>query len=269
MKRGSLILLCCFSTAALQAQSASRPGSSQSVFSVEPIPVRKIALVMRLATSGIPQKDMRAVFTAESPLSAMYIKRWVITASPSLEDYPVSGDASPGPPCFNPVAIKAVCSVPEPNVEPLFRGEFDLTSSINHFSGSVAASAKKYLSVQGQLREHPEWTQQQVARLLASAGARYGPDKKRHFTAALPLKALETVFGPMHVKAVTSVKPGEGWGGYWRVRTAFVKNPNSGLIMYFEPFEGQLQVLYRTGPYRVWDPVDKKFKWEMPKEYKE
>jgi len=167
---------------------------------------------------------------------------------------------------MTPLAVKEVCSIQEIGGEPLFRGEFEIGQQLYRFAGRMTVVAEKVIAFQEQLRSHPEWRTAEVSQALVSAGAKYGPDKKKEFVKALPFKALQQIFGPMSIKYISSVEPGAGWGTYWKVRTIMKNNPRAGLVMSFEPFEGQLQLLYATGPVRTWDPVAKKFRWEMPKE---
>ncbi len=221
--------------------------------------------IVSIAAAGVPGKDFRVVFASEDSLASMHLRHWIVTIGRYPENYRTSLEISPGAPCTEPESIKEVCSIQEIPGEPLFRGTFDVVNRLYRFAGRTTDTAQKFLAFRDQLRAHPDWTQDQVVAALASAGAKYGPDKKNEFMATIPLKSLERVFGPMRLKDVTSIAPVPmTWPAYWQVRTVLLREPKTRLVMYFEPFEGRLQLLHVSQPVQTWDPGTKKLKWKYP-----
>jgi hypothetical protein len=125
-----------------------------------------------------------------------------------------------------------------------------------------------------QLNRHREWTQADLEHALAADGAQFGPDKEEQFRAALmpTFKVLEKAFGPMRVHRVVSIPPhlpevqskptAPGWPLYWKVVAIPLRSPKERVVMYFEPFAGELQQVYVTGLFSTWDSKAKKFKRE-------
>jgi hypothetical protein len=127
------------------------------------------------------------------------------------------------------------------------------------------------------LNAHQQWTQADIAAALAAAGAKFGPDKEKEFRATLAgsLKMLEKAFGPMRVNKVLSMKPSFltlpskehslfGWPAYWKVSTILLQNRKERLVLYFDPFEGQLQSLFVSQGSTVLDPKTHQRKWKPP-----
>jgi len=77
----------------------------------------------------------------------------------------------------------------------------------------------------------------------------------------------------MRIRKVSSLKPiflerpskdsvSIGWPAYWKVIVIPLGAPKDRIVMYFDPFEGQLQQLAVTGMVQTWDSKTKKLKWE-------
>lgn len=226
--------------------------------------------IVRIATAGLPAENFRVVFAAEDNRESMRLHHWIVTVERYPADYHVIDEVKTrlgfmAPPC--PESANEFCSIREIPGEPLFRGRFDAFSPglFHSFVGNMSTVVPKILAFRGHLKAHPEWTQADIVAALASAGAKYGPDKKKEFTATLPLDALQAVFGPMRLKDVSSMQPAlMGWPAYWKVRTVLARDPKTRIVMYFEPFEGQLQSLYISQPVRTWDAKTKTFIWKFP-----
>lgn len=241
----------------------------------------KMKQILRVATADLPGKDYRVVVAVENNRESLHLRHWIVTVQKYPADYKVVDDRTTtvvfsGPPC--PARRVEDCSIREIPGEPLFRGRFDLDDENDHFrafEGNIASTAEKMSAFNKQLNAHQQWTEADIATALASAGAKFGPDKEKEFTATLPpaLKTLERAFGPMRVHKVSSVKPTFltlpskgpslfGWPAYWKVIVVPLQAPKDRVVMYFEPFEGQLQQLFVTGLFQKWDPKTKTYKWE-------
>ncbi len=229
---------------------------------------RQMKEITRIATSNLSDRGSRVVFASEGNLESMSLRRWIVSVDLYPKSYRTSLAVMSGPPCVSPETIKETCSIQEISGEPLFLGKFETTGQLYSFAGRTAAAARKMLAFREDLKAHSEWSQHQVEEALASKGAKYGPEKKKEFMTVLPLKSLQRILGPMRLKDISSVPmtPPQQWPAYWKVRTVMIGNSKVGLVMYFEPFDGQLQMLYFTGPHKVWDPVTKTFKWENKNE---
>lgn len=240
--------------------------------------------IVRVATQDLPGKDYQVVFATENNLESSYPHPWFITVQKYPEDYNVMDDRTklvvfPGPPCASGKAAE-FCSVREIPGEPIFRGRFDFVNAKGRFlrfEGNIVSTASKMSEFNKQLNAHQQWAQADIAAALAAAGAKFGPDKEKEFRATLPLtlKSLEKVFGPMRVHKVVSMKPSFltlpskqpsvfGWPAYWSVSTILLRNPKERLLLYFEPFEGQLQSLFVSQGSTVLDPNTHKPKWKPP-----
>ena len=244
----------------------------------------KMKQIVRVATQDLSGKSYRAVFAAEDNRESLYLRHWIVT----VQEYPASyktvddltmGIVFSGPPCASGKATE-FCSINEVPGEPLFRGRFDIDDAKSHFrrfEGNIVSTAAKMSAFNKELNAHQQWTQDDIAAALAAAGAKFGPDKEKEFRATLPgsLKMLEKAFGPMRVNKVLSMKPSFltlaskehslfGWPAYWSVSTILLRNPKERVVMYFEPFEGQLQSLFVSQGSTVLDPKTHKPKWKPP-----
>lgn len=242
-------------------QSAVRNNKQRNVFP-------QMLDITRVATVNVPGNP-RLVFAAETDLvhktellEKPSLSRWVVSVQPYPDHYRVLPEVSGGAPCMSEYALKEWCAIEEIPGEPVFVGIFRLFGdTVDHFEGRRTSTARKVLAFRGQLEAHPEWDQSAVIAALNSAGAKYGPDKKQEFMAIVPIKALERVYGPLRLDRVVSVKPiPSGWAAYWQVRAISVSNPKKRLYMYFDPFEGELQLLYVDVPAKVWDEKTRTFK---------
>ncbi len=240
----------------------------------------KMELTVRVAAVGLQGKSYRVVLAAEDNGESIDFRHWIVTIQRYPADYKIMDDQTigvilPGPPCQGPTA--EYCSMRGIPSEPLFRGRFD-PDRFGHFrtfDGSITKTAAKMSAFREQLKANQQWTQAEIAAALAAAGARYGPDKEKEFTASLSsaLKTLEEAFGPMRLHKVSSMKPTfprlesmksliVGWPAYWKVIMVPLRKPKDRVVMYFEPFEGELQQLVVTGLFQKWDTNAKKYKWE-------
>jgi hypothetical protein len=240
--------------------------------------------IVRVATQDLPGKDYQVVFTTENNLESPYPHPWLVTVQKYPANYNAMDDRTKavlfsGPPCASGKAAE-FCSVREIPGEPLFRGRFDFVNAQGRFlrfEGNIVSTAEKMSAFNKQLNAHQQWTQTDIVAALAAAGAKFGPDKEKEFTATLAptLKILEKAFGPMRVHKVSSVKPSFltlpskepsvfGWPAYWKVSTILLRNRKERLVMYFEPFEGQLQSLVVSQGSTVLDPKTHKPKWKPP-----
>lgn len=244
----------------------------------------KMEQVLRAATAALPDKDYRVVFAVEDNRESLSLQHWVATVQKYPADYKVIDEQKmrimfSGPPCLSTNAAE-LCSIREIPGEPVFRGRFDLDDANGHFrrfEGNIISTASKMSAFDKELQTHQQWTQTDIAAALTAAGAKFGPDKEKEFRATLPavLKMLEKAFGPMRVNKVISIKPSFltlpskdpslfGWPAYWRVSTILVQNRKERLVLYFEPFEGQLQSLFVSQGSTVLDPKTHKPKWKPP-----
>jgi hypothetical protein len=242
----------------------------------------KMKQILRVATAGLADKNYRVIFAAEDNRTSLGLHYWIVTLQEYPADYKTVDDQeirvmASGPPCASGKAAE-FCSISDVPGETVFRGRFDLDDAKGHFrrfEGNIVSTASKMSAFRDQLAAHQQWTQAEIAAALASAGAKFGPDKEKEFRATLPvaLNTLEKAFGPMRLHKVSSMKPtfltlpsGQrgliGWPAYWSVIAIPLRRPNDRVVMYFEPFEGQLQQLVATGLFQKWDPKAKKFKWE-------
>lgn len=158
-------------------------------------------------------------------------------------------------------------------------GSFDVYGREIRFEGNIVNTATKMTAFRNELMNHQQWIQSEIADALTSAGAKFGPDKEKEFRATLPnvLKMLEKTFGPMQIHKVSSMKPSFlklpsknpdliGWPAYWSVSTILLHNSKERLVMYFDPFEGQLQSLFVSQGRTVLDPKTHKPKWKPPED---
>jgi hypothetical protein len=245
----------------------------------------KMEQIVRIATQDLSGKNYRVVFAAEDNRESLYLRHWIVT----VQEYPASyktvddlsmGIVFSGPPCASGKATE-FCSINEVSGELLFRGRFDIDDAKSHFrrfEGNIVSTASKMSAFNKQLMAHQQWTQAEIGAALTSAGAKFGPDKEKEFTATLPavLKTLEKAFGPMRLHKVSSIKPVFlkfptdekpaliGWPAYWSVSTILLRNRKERLVMYFEPFEGQLQSLLVSQGSTILDPKTHKPKWKPP-----
>ena len=241
--------------------------------------------IVRVATYDLPGKDYQVVFATENRLKLPHPQSWFLTVQKYPENYNATDDrtkgvAFSGPPCASGKAAE-FCSVREIPGEPLFRGRFDFVDARGRFlrfEGNLLSTASKMSAFRTELMAHQQWTQTEIAAALAAAGAKFGPDKEKEFTATLPLtlKALEKVFGPMRVHKVSSMKPVfaklppddktalMGWPTYWSVSTILLRNRKERLVLHFEPFEGQLQMVLVSQGSTILDPKTRKPKWKAP-----
>lgn len=233
----------------------------------------KMEQILRAATAALPDKDYRVVLSVEGNLESLSPRHWVATVQKYPADYKTVDDRKTrilfnGPPCYQ--KLTDFCTIKDIPGEPLFRGRFDLDSVNGHFhrfEGNIVSTASKMAAFREQLKAHPEWMQADIATALASAGARFGPDKQEEFTATLKptLETLEKAFGPMRLHHVSWIKPDPtliGWPAYWKVVAIPLRSPKDRLVMCVEPFDGELQQLFVTGLFRRWDSKAKKFTWE-------
>jgi hypothetical protein len=241
----------------------------------------KMEQIVRVATQSLSGKGYRVVFASEDDRESLHLRHWIVTVQPYPTDYKAideqkMGILFSGPPCSSEKA-GGFCSIKEISGEPLFQGRFDIYGDALRFVGNVVSTAAKMSGFNKHLNAHQEWTQADIAAALASAGAKFGPDKEKEFTATLPivLKMLEKAFGPMRVNKVLSMKPSFltlpskehslfGWPAYWSVSTILLRNRKERLVMYFDPFEGQLQSLYVSQGNTILDPKTHKPKWKPP-----
>jgi hypothetical protein len=241
----------------------------------------KMEQIVRVATKDLSGNGERVVIAAEDNRESLHLRHWIVTIQPYPTDYKAKDEQKmgvlfSGPPCSSEKAGE-FCSIKEIFGEPLFQGRFDIYGDALRFVGNVVSTAAKMSDFNKQLNAHQEWTQADIAAALASAGAKFGPDKEKEFTATLPivLKTLEKAFGPMRVHKVSTLKPGFltrpsktpaliGWPAYWSVSTILLQNRRERLVMYFEPFEGQLQSLYVSQGSTILDPKTHKPKWKPP-----
>src|SRR5262245_65141 len=244
--------------------------SSQDRKSTELVTMRRIT---RLATGNLSGKEFRVVFTLADKLESTRLHRWTVKVEFYSADDQAKDDQlsrvifSEGPACTE--QTKEFCSTREISGEPAFRGRFvfDDAGRLLSYEGSQASSAPKLLAFERQLKEHPGWSRADVAASLVSAGAKYAPDREQAFKATLPLKSLERVFGPLRLQKITPIDPAPfSWSGYWKVRAVPLREPNTRLVMYFEPFEGELQRLIVSRPYQTLDSKTGKLKWKLPDE---
>jgi hypothetical protein len=243
----------------------------------------KIEQILRVATKDLSGNSYRVVFAAEDNRESLKPRHWIVTVQKYPADYKVIDDHKmaimfPGPPCSSQTT--EFCSIREVPGEPVFRGRFDVDDARGHFrrfDGNILSTASKMSAFENQLSAHQQWAQADIAAALASAGAKFGPDKEKEFRTTLPdsLKTLEKAFGPMRLNKVLSMKPSFltrpskqpaliGWPAYWSVSTILLRNPKERLVMYFEPFEGQLQALVVSQGSTVLDPKTHKPKWKPP-----
>jgi hypothetical protein len=240
--------------------------------------------ILRVATQDLPGKNYRVIFATEGNRESPHLRHWIAT----VQEYPVNykpidnssiGIVFSGPPCAAG-KVAEVCSISEVPGPTLFHGRFDVDDAKGHFrrfEGNIDSTASKMLAFNKQLSTHQQWTQAEIATALAAAGAKFGPDKEKEFRATLPdsLKMLEKAFGPMRVNKVLSMKPHFltlaskehslfGWPAYWSVSTILLRNPKERLVMYFDPFEGQLQSLFVSQGNTILDPKTHKPKWIPP-----
>lgn len=245
---------------------------------------KKMEQVLRIATQHLPDQRYRVVFAAEDNMESFHLRHWIVTVQKYPVDYKMIDDQKvgvifSGPPC--PSGKNAeFCSIREIAGEPLFRGRFDVDDANGHFrrfEGNIVSTASKMSAFTDQLQTHQEWTQVDIAAALASSGAKFGPDKEKEFRATLPniLQILEKAFGPMRIHKVLSMKPSFltlpskehslfGWPAYWSVSVILLHNRKERLVMYFEPFDGQLQALAVSQGSTVLDPKTHKPKWKPP-----
>jgi hypothetical protein len=237
--------------------------------------------IVRVATEDLSGKGYRVVFASEDDRESLHLRHWIVTVQKYPADYKTVDDRTTvlvfgGPPCPAGKAGEA-CSIREILDEPLFLGRFDVYGRVIRFEGNIASTAVKMSAFNKQINAHQQWTQADIAAALAAAGAKFGPDKEKEFRATLPgsLKMLEKTFGPMRVNKVLSMKPTFltlpskehslfGWPAYWSVSTILLRNRNERLVMYFDPFEGQLQSLYVSQGNTILDPKTHKPKWKPP-----
>ncbi|HEY2390762.1 MAG TPA: hypothetical protein VGK22_06285 [Candidatus Angelobacter sp.] len=244
----------------------------------------KTQQVLRAATADLPGKNYRVVFAAEDSQESMNPRHWMVTIQKYPADYNRIDDSTigimfTGPPCPSGKA-GAFCSIQEIPGEPLFRGRFDHDDAEGHFrrfEGNILDTASRMTAFRKQLMSHQKWSQHEIADALNSEGAKFGPDKEKELRATLPnvVKMLEKAFGPMQIHKVSSMKPVFltlpskdpaliGWPAYWSVSTILLHNPKERLVMYFDPFEGQLQSLFVSQGSTVLDPKTHKPKWVPP-----
>jgi hypothetical protein len=240
--------------------------------------------ILGVATQNLSGKGYRVVFASEDNRESLQLRHWIVTvqkypAGYKTEDDSRMGIVFSGPPCALGKALE-FCSINEVPGEPLFRGRFDIDDANSHFrrfEGNIVGTAVKMSAFNKQINANQQWTQAEIAAALAAAGAKFGPDKEKEFRATLPgtLKMLEKAFGPMRVNKVISMKPSFltlpskepalfGWPAYWSVSTILLRNRKERLVMYFDPFEGQLQSLYVSQGSTVLDPKTHKPKWKPP-----
>jgi hypothetical protein len=243
----------------------------------------KMKQVLRLATADLKGDDYRIVFAGESNLQALMQRHWVVSVQRYPASYKPFDDQKTaigfgGPPCTGRAAVE-FCSIPALSGETLFQGRFDLDDAYSHFrrfDGNILTTASKMAAFEQQLNAHQEWTEAEIADALTSAGAKFGPAKEQEFRATLPtaLKTLEEAFGPMRLHKVSFLKPSFwkppnaerpvsfGFPAYWKVIVVPLQHPKDRIVMFFDPFEGQLQQLVITGLFQTLDPKTKKMKWE-------
>jgi hypothetical protein len=237
--------------------------------------------IIHVATQNLSGKGFRVVFASEDDRESLQLRHWIVTVQKYPADYKTVDDRTTmilfsGPPCPAGKAGEA-CSIREILDEPLFLGRLDVYDHNIRFEGNIASTAVKMSDFNKQINAHQQWTQADIAAALATAGAKFGPDKEKEFRATLPgsLKVLEKAFGPMRVNKVLSMKPHFltlpskehslfGWPAYWSVSTILLHNPKERLVMYFDPFEGQLQSLFVSQGSTVLDPKTHKPKWIPP-----
>jgi hypothetical protein len=123
------------------------------------------------------------------------------------------------------------------------------------------ANAKQNTAIAALVESHPEWSDEQAADALKSAGALYGPADKSEFTKSLHLPELEKSLG---LKLVSSENPEfppirfEGWtnpdhvGSFgrfaWAVRLQadFPGGRPRKYAFVFEPFHGKLTDIFKV-----------------------
>jgi hypothetical protein len=262
----------------LLARSATLVQTGESADSLA-----KMRQIFRVAAADLSGKEYRVVFATEDNGESLNMRHWIVTvqaypAGYKAYDDQVGGVIFSGPPC-PPGMFPEFCSVRNISGDILFVGRFDVlvTTGRVGFVGNVGRTASKMLVFDKQLKAHQQWTPIDISAALASAGAKFGPDKEKEFRETLPdaLKTLEQAFGPMRINKVSSMKPtflripGKepqliGWPAYWSVSTILLRNRKERLVMYFEPFDGRLQSLYVSQGSTVLDPKTHKPKWKPP-----
>jgi hypothetical protein len=239
--------------------------------------------IVRVATQDLPGKGYRVFVASQDDRESLQLRHWIVTVQKYPADYKTVDDRTTvmfsGPPCPSGKAAE-FCSIKEIPGELLFQGRFDTDDAKGHFhrfEGNITSTAVKMSAFNKRINAHQQWTQADIAAALAADGAKFGPDKEKEFRATLPgfLKMLEKAFGPMRVNKVLSMKPNFltlptkehsliGWPAYWSVSTILLHNSKERLVMYFDPFEGQLQSLFISQGTTVLDPKTHKPKWKPP-----
>jgi hypothetical protein len=135
--------------------------------------------------------------------------------------------------------------------------DFDTESRLEgvSISGESVVNDARNSRISQSVNAHRNWTDSQIARALKDAAAKYGPEDKSRFVAALPLQELTPFLGALTIKSVEFQMRHEQPGGavpelYWVVEG--VANPAEGRVhsytLCFEPFDGKLISLRRVPP---------------------
>jgi hypothetical protein len=148
-------------------------------------------------------------------------------------------------------------------IEIALRAQFDFDREGRILGVSIAgdslANGRKNERIRDIVNAHRDWSDRQVVQALKKQGAKYGPDDRAAFLAALPLAKLEPFLGNLRVRSVEfSLRHDQPGGSFaelwWNVETE-VTAPNgelSNCSLNLEPFEGKL-ILLRKSSVRMTD----------------
>jgi hypothetical protein len=168
---------------------------------------------------------------------------------------------SPGPDIMNSFSLEL--AHPQNERSPLYAYfDFDWRTQEKELAilsaiGSVVA--EKYDAFLERVRQHPGWSDADIATAFDEAGARFGPNRKADFLRFLPLKELRRYVGDLELVSVEfiprdrEIPDDEAKTLFWaiRARTRTPKALSPAYLLTFEPFEGGIMTINRTPPLRA------------------